>query len=141
MFDECNGVLVRLSGSGQTVADPMDDVRGRPVCDESGARLGTIEDLLVDPARRRIRYLRVVRGGVLGWGVKPRYIPAGAVICPGATVLVQTSGSAGPIGPGYGPELAPETDDVDAGPARLAYAPYWVPGYLPPIYRRPYGGG
>jgi hypothetical protein len=48
------------------VADPTDDIRGRRVFDDSDGQLGTVEDLLVDAGRRRIRFLCVVRGGVLG---------------------------------------------------------------------------
>jgi sporulation protein YlmC with PRC-barrel domain len=135
MIDEGNGVLVRLSGSGHTVADPTDDVRGRPVLDESGAKLGTVEDLLVDTERRRIRFLRVVRGGILGWGAMRCYIPANAVVHAGAAVLVRTSDEPSQSTLGYDPRLAPEPSDVGASLDHLAFAPYWVPGYLPPIYR------
>jgi sporulation protein YlmC with PRC-barrel domain len=123
-----------LSDCGQTVADPTQDVRGRPVLDESGARLGTVEDLLVDTDRRRIRFLRVVRGGILGWGVTPCYIAADAVIQAGAAVLVHTS--AGPsTGAGYDPRLTPKPTDSGVGYNHPVYASYWMPGYLPPIYR------
>jgi sporulation protein YlmC with PRC-barrel domain len=129
-------MLIRLSDSGQTVADPTRDVRGRPVLDESGTKLGVVEDLLVDAARRRVRFLRVVRGGILGWGVTPCYIAADAVVHAGAVVLVQTSdGRPGP-GTGYDPRLAAEPGDAGAGYDHLVYAAYWLPGYLPPVHRR-----
>jgi sporulation protein YlmC with PRC-barrel domain len=127
-------MLIRLSDSGQTVADPAQDVRGRHVLDESGERLGTVEDLLVDPDRRRIRFLRVVRGGVLGWGVTPCYVAADAVIHAGAAVLVRTTDGSSPNGAGYDPGLTPEPTDAGVGCDRPAYVPYWLPGYLPPFY-------
>lgn len=135
MIGDGNGVLIGLSGSGQTVADPTQDVRGRPVLDESGTKLGTVEDLLVDTGRRRVCLLRVVRGGVLGWRVTPSYVATDAVIHVGAAVLVRTSDGPPPSGTGYNPVLTPEPVAVDVGYDHLAYAPYWVPGYLPPIYR------
>lgn len=135
MIGEGNGVLIGLSGSGQTVADPTQDVRGRPVLDESGAKLGTVEDLLVDTDRRRVRLLRVVRGGVLGWRVTPSYVAADAVIHAGATVLVRTSDGPPPTGAGYNPALTPEPGTACVERDHVAYAPHWVPGYFPPSFR------
>jgi sporulation protein YlmC with PRC-barrel domain len=148
VIDDGIGMLVRLSDTGQTVADPANDIRGRPVLDESGGDLGTVEDLLFDTERRRIRLLRVVRGGILGFGVKPCYVPVAAVIHAGAVVHVRTSGTPTHASPGYDPDLVPDTSHADAGTSDagydgLGFAPYWLPGYLPPPYRprrRPPGG-
>lgn len=51
--------LVHLEGSGYKVADGDPDVRGWAVIGNDGRRIGEVDDLLVDPAAMRVRYLEV----------------------------------------------------------------------------------
>ena len=51
--------LVHLEGSGYKVADDDPDVRGWEVTGSDGRRIGEVDDLLVDPAALRARYLEV----------------------------------------------------------------------------------
>lgn len=51
--------LVHLEGSGYKVADGGPDVRGWEVTGSDGRRIGEVDDLLIDPAALRARYLEV----------------------------------------------------------------------------------
>jgi sporulation protein YlmC with PRC-barrel domain len=131
MIDDGDAVLVRLTDTGRTVADPTNDIRGRAVLDETGTKLGTVDDLLIDAHGRRVRFLRVVRGGVLGFGVTPCYVPVTAVTHVGDVVHVRMSGDAAPRRAVYDPELI-SISDHSGSDYRYVFAPYWVPGLRPP---------
>ncbi|MEU1250076.1 PRC-barrel domain-containing protein [Micromonospora arida] len=64
-------ILVKLGDSGQTIAAAEQDVRGRHVLDVDGDDLGKVDDLLIDRDERKVRFLRVEHGGVLGIGPVP----------------------------------------------------------------------
>jgi hypothetical protein len=138
MIDD-GAVLVRLDDTGRTVADPTTDIRGRTVLDESGAVLGTVEDLLVDAGGRRVRFLRVVRGGIFGFGATPCYVPVGAVWHVDTVVHVRTSSETVTGEAAYDPKLTSKPVDP-AADYHFHLAPYWVPGCHPPWYarRRPF---
>jgi hypothetical protein len=54
------------------VADGNADVRGWDVFDRDGTRVGTVDDLLVDPAAEQVRYLAVrLSPELAGGGVPP----------------------------------------------------------------------
>ena len=72
-------VLVRLSGSGLALEDLTHDVRGLDVHDEDGDQIGTVQDLYADAEERKVRFLDVGAGGLLGLGEKRFLIPVEAV--------------------------------------------------------------
>jgi sporulation protein YlmC with PRC-barrel domain len=72
-------VLVRLSDSGLALEDLAQDVRGLDVYDNEGDRIGKVEDLYADTEERKVRFLDVSGGGVLGLGEKRFLIPVEAV--------------------------------------------------------------
>ena len=72
-------VLVRLSDSGLVLEDLTQDVRGLDVYDEDGDRIGTVKDLYADPEERKVRFLDVGAGGMLGLGQKRFLVPVEAV--------------------------------------------------------------
>jgi sporulation protein YlmC with PRC-barrel domain len=59
--------------------DLAQDVRGLDVYDEDGDRIGTVEDLYADAQERKVRFLDVSGGGVLGLGEKRFLVPVEAV--------------------------------------------------------------
>ena len=71
--------LVRLSDSGLVLEDLTQDVRGMDVYDEDGDQIGTVEDLYADAEERKVRFLDVAAGGLLGLGEKRFLIPVEAV--------------------------------------------------------------
>lgn len=71
--------LVRLSDSGLVLQNQAQDVRGRDVYDADGEQIGSVEDLYVDEEERKVRFLDVGAGGLLGIGEKQFLIPVEAV--------------------------------------------------------------
>ena len=71
--------LVRLSDTDFRLEEPEQDVRGLDVYDNEGNEIGSVEDLYVDEAERKVRFLDVGAGGFLGIGEKHFMIPVEAV--------------------------------------------------------------
>jgi sporulation protein YlmC with PRC-barrel domain len=71
--------LVRLGDSDFVPANPENEVRGKVVYDAEGQRIGTVEDLYIDPKERELRFLEVGAGGFLGIGEKHYLVPVEAV--------------------------------------------------------------
>ena len=72
--------LVRLGDSDFVPQNPEDDVRGKDVYDAVGQRIGSVEDLYIEPQEREMRFLQVSAGGFLGMGEKPLLVPVEAVV-------------------------------------------------------------
>ena len=79
MATKNTATLSRLGASGQTVADPAEDIRGRRVKDKDGDDIGQVADLLIDSQDRKVRFLRVEHGGILGFGATASFIPVDAI--------------------------------------------------------------
>lgn len=61
--------------NGQRWVASFDKVKGKTVNDAQGKKLGTIEDLVIDPHEGRIVYAVVGHGGVFGMGQKLAAVP------------------------------------------------------------------
>ena len=72
--------LVKLSDSEFHFEDPALDIRGLGVFNRNGEQMGSVEDLYIDPERRKVRFLDVAAGGFLGLGEKRFLIPVEAVV-------------------------------------------------------------
>jgi len=59
------------------------EIIGRAVQNDAGEKLGTIEDLAIDPDRNRIAYVVLTFGGFMGMGDKLFAMPAGVLQFPG----------------------------------------------------------
>jgi sporulation protein YlmC with PRC-barrel domain len=127
--------LVKLADTTLKL-DPSDDVRGRKVYDKSDDEVGKVADLVVDEGERRVRFLEVQQGGVLGIGTTDLLIPVDAVthVAEDRVRIDQTrdhiSGA-----PRYDPNLDEEKYWTDVY-SYWGYSPYWTAGYLPPTYSR-----
>ncbi len=71
--------LVRLSDSEFVLEDETQDIRGLDVHDTNGQVIGSVEGLYVDEEERKVRFLDVGAGGLLGLGEKNFLIPVEAV--------------------------------------------------------------
>jgi sporulation protein YlmC with PRC-barrel domain len=71
-------ILVRLSDTDLEIPDDQ-DIRGRKVSDRDGNEIGKIADLLIDPRQRRVRFLQVISGGLLGIGGTMLLVPVEAI--------------------------------------------------------------
>ncbi|GAA0463481.1 hypothetical protein Ade02nite_30230 [Paractinoplanes deccanensis] len=132
-MEEPAGTLTPLSESGQTIADPAQDVRGRDVVDSDGESVGTVADLLVDPDQGTVRFLRVEHGGLLGFGASSSFVPVEAVTRVTDEQVVVGSGRDRIAGaPRYDPDLADQHDYYEQVYGHYGYPPFWAPGYIYP---------
>lgn len=70
-----NATIHKLSETGNTITPAADDIRGRTVKDKNGEAIGKVHDLLIDDQERKVRFLLVEHGGVLGFGRTISFIP------------------------------------------------------------------
>jgi len=71
--------LRSLSDSELMLPHSGDDIRWCHVVDAANHDLGTIDELIVDEDERKVRFLRVRFGGILGFGASELLIPTEAV--------------------------------------------------------------
>lgn len=123
--------LEKLSQSKLALADVSENLRGRKVFDANGEDIGTVEDLMVDPSSRQVRFLQVGTGGFLGIGRDHVLIPVEAIesIGPDTLRVNQTRERVGG-GPIYQPDLVLERDDYRGIYEYYGYAPYWEEGRI-----------
>lgn len=132
MSNDAHAMLVPLSDSDLTLASVDDDVRGRTVIDRNGDEVGEIDDLLIDPEERRVRFLQVGSGGFLGIGENKQLIPVDAVIRVGDSVHIEKPREDVAGAPVYDPSLVQELGYFDGIYGYYGYPPYWAPGYVYP---------
>lgn len=135
--------LQSLKAAGLEVQNKEDDVRGRKVHDSDGEHIGHVDDLIVDTAERKVRFLRVAQGGFLGIGEKHYLVPVDAVT--NVTSDVVTLGSKHDQvsrAPDYDPELASKDRQKYWGGVYdyWGYSPFWSRDYVYPGYPL-YGDG
>ena len=126
--------LRRLGETGLTVSFPEEDIRGRTVLDRAGEELGTVDDLLVDDAEHKVRFLQVASGGLLGLGEQKVMIPVDAISRITDEAVQVDQGRERVAGaPHYDPSITHDTywEDVYG---YYGYGPYWTPGYTYPAY-------
>ena len=56
------------------------DIRGLGVFSQTGKQMGSVEDLYIDPAMRKVRFLDVATRGFLGLGKKRFLIPVEVMV-------------------------------------------------------------
>ncbi|MDY7085131.1 MAG: PRC-barrel domain-containing protein [Actinomycetota bacterium] len=131
------GTLQPLSETDQAVADPGQDVRGRTVVDSDGTKVGTVADLLVDTDEKKVRFLSVEHGGILGFGASSSFIPIDAVREVTETeVHIDTSSKHVSGAPPYDPELVEQREYLEQVYGYYGYPPFWAPGYFYPGFPR-----
>lgn len=134
MADE-KTTLIRLKDSGQMVAEPAEDVRGRKVRNAGGEELGTVESLLIDIEEEKVRFLRVEHGGILGFGATPSFIPVDAVTeVKDDEVVVDQSKERVAGAPHYDPDLVDQRPYYESLYGYYGYPPFWSPGHPTPDY-------
>jgi sporulation protein YlmC with PRC-barrel domain len=124
-----DAVLSMLSHSGQTVASPDEDIRGRKVKDKDGNDLGKVDDLLIDEREGKVRLMLVEHGGFLGLGRTKSFIPVAAINrISGDEVHINHSRQHVASGPGYDPELVQDKAYLGAHYDHYISGP-WGAGY------------
>lgn len=101
-----NATLYILGDRGETIDEPANDVRGREAKDKDGNAIGNVVDLIVDDQERKVRFLLVEHGGLLGFGQTKTLIPVDAITkITEDDVLLNQSREHVAAGPGYDPAL------------------------------------
>jgi len=137
--NEKTAALVRLSDTELTVADPAEDIRDRQVIDRDGEEIGEVDDLLIDEADKRVRFLEVASGGFLGLGKTKFLLPVEAITrISDDTVYVSQTRQHIAGAPHYDPDLihqeASEGGYYEGVYRHYGYPPYWGPGSVYPPY-------
>lgn len=126
MTDKQRPGLVRLGNSDLTLADTAEDVRGRGVLDRHGNEIGMIDSLMVDDRERRVRFLHVSSGGVLGIGDKTFMIPVESIAqIHGDHVHVDQTRDRIVQGPTYDPAMVEQPDYWENSYQYYGIAPFW----------------
>lgn len=130
-----SATLYTLGDRGQTVDGSANDVRGRQVKDKNGDSIGKVADLLVDDQEKKVRFLLVEHGGLLGFHETMTLIPVDAITkVTEDDVVIDTFRDRVAAAPGYSPALVDDrpyhADIYD----HYGYAPYWNRGYMYPLF-------
>lgn len=134
MATTAKNTLRALGDTYQTTSSPSEDIRSRHVVDAAGEELGEVDDLIVDDAEHKVRFLRIASGGFLGIGQSKFLIPVNAVTNIDAkTVHVDQTRERIASAPKYDPEIV---DDryYEGLYGHYGYSPYWTPGYTSPAF-------
>lgn len=120
--------LTPLGESSFTFANPYQDVRGWTVRDRSGQELGRLDDVLIDEAAQKVRFLKVAHGGILGFGSSHSFIPIEAVVSVAdGVVTVETSAQKVAEAPRFDPEVVQKHRDLAELYGHYGYQPPWAP--------------
>ena len=125
--------LLDLDHVDLVLTDPEEDLRGAEVVDRDGGDLGTVDGLLVDETERRVRFLQVGSGGLLGLGRKTRLIPTNAItVVEWDGIRVNTTVADVARSPVYDPDLEP-TPDYGHYYEYYGLPTFWGAGYAHPM--------
>lgn len=132
--------LERLQDSSLDLADGEKDIRGAEVFDLDGTKVGEVDALFIDEPARKVRFLLVSGGGILGIGDEQRLIPVEAIDRVQADSIFLRQGRHRVAGsPKYDPTLVEEPWYWEGMYGWYGYAPYWgAAGLTPPAAVRPY---
>jgi sporulation protein YlmC with PRC-barrel domain len=126
--------LYRLRDSGLDLEQPAADIRGFKVLDRNGDEIGSVDELIIDDAERRVRFLEVASGGFLGMGEKKFMLPIDMISRIGKDeVQVDRTREHVAGAPQYDPDLK-QAEDWNNTYGYYGFAPYWAPGYVYPGY-------
>ena len=125
--------LRQLSQTGNTIRPAADDIRGRTVRDRNGDTIGKVHDLLIDDQERKVRFLLVEHGGVLGFGHTTSSIPVDAITeISEHEVAISHSREHVAAAPAYNPELTADSKFHGRIYSHYGHNPFWDDGYVYP---------
>jgi sporulation protein YlmC with PRC-barrel domain len=127
--------LHRLEDSNLQLANSKADIRGKKVRDLDGEEIGKVHDLLIDEDDRKVRFIEVASGGVLGIGDTKFLLPVEAVTAVLEDEVRINQARSHVIGsPRYDPNLI-EQPDLSEVYRHYGYGtPFWGRGYRYPRY-------
>ncbi len=134
MTTDGNTTLRKLSDSDEMIDGSANDVRGRGVKDKDGDTIGKVQDLLIDDAENKVRFLIVNHGGFLGLAETRSFIPVDAItrVTP-ENVYIDRSREHVATAPKYDPDLLDDRAYHSDIYNHYGYGPYWGAGYIYPF--------
>ena len=123
-------MLVKLKGSGLALAEGEQDLRGRKVFDPRGEEVGEVKSLMVDDLEKKVRFLRVAAGGILGMRARKFLVPVEAVVrFDAAGVHIDRTRQDVVTEPAYDPDLVElDVESMKQLCRHFNYPPYWERG-------------
>lgn len=129
--------LERLRDSSLSLAKGERDLRNLTVVDPDGEEIGTVQALYVDTVERKVRFLDVRGGGLLGVGDAAWLIPVEAIHhVRDDRVRVGQSRKHIEQGPAYDPRLVTDEGYWAGLSGWYGYPPYWLGWPVTPAPRR-----
>jgi sporulation protein YlmC with PRC-barrel domain len=138
IMDTMNTGLERLVDTPLRLAEGAPDLRGVDVHDADGEKVGTVQSLFVDRAERRVRFLEVAGGGIMGIGDREILVPVEAVSnYDDKSVRLARATGRFDEAPTYDPALVDDRAYWEGVYGWYGYSPTWAPGVGPvtPIAR------
>lgn len=133
-FADC-ATLSKLTGTGMTVVNATDDMRGRKVTDKDGKDIGQVHDVFVEHHEHKARFLLVDHGGFLGIDKKKSFIPVDAITrTTSDDVYINDIGDHIAEAPGYDPDLVNDRSYQSSIYSYYGCRPYWSAGYAYPDF-------
>lgn len=117
--------LERLDQAPLVLSPGELDVRDRKVIDVNGEEIGTVHGLFVDTDERKVRFLDVRGGGVVGIGDLQYLIPVEIVEAVGNVVRLARDRGTVRGAPRYDPELEPDPGTVEDVYGWYGVDPVW----------------
>jgi hypothetical protein len=134
MTSQNDATLTKLTGTGMTVKNATDDMRGRKVTDKDGKH-GKVQDVFVDHRERKARFLLVEHGGFLGIGEKKSFIPVDAITrTTSDDVYINDTRDHLAEAPGYEPDLVNDCSYQTSIYVYYRCSPHWSAGYVYPDF-------
>ena len=116
-----------LAQTDLTLAPGEPDLRGASVFDSDGEELGRVDALYVDGAERKIRFLQLKSGGILGIGATSRLVPIEAIEHRDVgTVRLSRSDEELSGAPAYDPGMVEDQAYWEKVYGWYGYPPYWT---------------
>ena len=129
------GALHRLKDSHLQLADRQADIRGRRVLDSTGNEIGKVDDLLIDERERKVHFIEVASGGLLGVGQTKTLLPVETVTRIGDDeVRVNQTRERLQGAPRYDPDLVEQSYLSDLYGYYGYRTPFWDAAYVYPRY-------
>lgn len=133
MTSQNEATLSKLTGTGMTVTNATDDMRGRKVTDKDGSDVGKVHDVFVDHREHKARFLLVEHGGFLGIGEKKSFIPIDTISrTTSDDVYLNDTRDHIAEAPGYDPNMVNDRNYQSSIYGYYGCAPYWSAGYAYP---------
>jgi len=128
--------ILKLSDTPLALTNSADDIRGRKAVDAAGEDIGHVDDLMIDAAQKKVRFLRVTTGGFLGIGKTAFLIPVDAISrIDDKLVHINHARNKFVGAPTYNPEMV-DRAYLEQLYGYYDYVPFWSAGYNYPSYPR-----